>query len=81
VKMICVLQSDMDSNSDLKDMITETLRRVCLAMTLVSYFEARFILPFTGALYVLSDNTYHSFTQTLMCYVKQCNARCYSKLL
>jgi hypothetical protein len=40
---ICVLQSDMDNNSDLKDMITETLRRVHLTMTSVSYFEATFM--------------------------------------
>ena len=39
--MICVFQNSMDSNNDLKGMLLETLRRVRLAMILVSYFELK----------------------------------------
>jgi hypothetical protein len=41
MKTICVLQSNMVSNSDLRDMISETRRRVRLAMILVSYLELK----------------------------------------
>lgn len=39
--MICVLQSNMVSNSDLRDMVMETRRRVRLAMISVSYLELK----------------------------------------
>jgi hypothetical protein len=41
MKMKCVLQSNMVSNSDLRDMVTETRRRVRLAMISVSYLELK----------------------------------------
>jgi hypothetical protein len=41
MKIMCVLQSNMDSNSDLKDMVTETQRRVRLAMISVSCLELK----------------------------------------
>jgi hypothetical protein len=40
VKMVWYLQSDAENNSDLKEMITETLKRVCLTMAAVSYLKA-----------------------------------------
>lgn len=41
MKIICVLQSNVVSNSDLRDMIMETRRRVRLAMISVSYLELK----------------------------------------
>jgi hypothetical protein len=41
MKMICVLQSNVVTNSDLRDMVAETRRRVRLAMILVSYLELK----------------------------------------
>ena len=40
-KIICVLQSNVVSNSDLRDMVMETRRRVRLAMISVSYLELK----------------------------------------
>lgn len=40
VKMVCALQRDAENNSDLKEMITETLNRVRLTMASVSYLQA-----------------------------------------
>jgi len=41
MKMIFVLQSNIVSNSDLRDIVTETRRRVRLAMISVSYLELK----------------------------------------
>jgi hypothetical protein len=78
--MICVLQSNMISNSDLRDMVMETRRRVRLAMISVSHLELRQHLYDLLQGNILSDDTHTSFTQTVLCYVQQCNARCYSNL-
>jgi hypothetical protein len=38
--MVCDLQRDAENNSDLKEMINETLNRVHLTMASVSYLKA-----------------------------------------
>jgi hypothetical protein len=40
VKMVSYLQKDTENNSDLKEMITETLNRVRLTMASVSYLKS-----------------------------------------